>query len=57
MFYGFEIRKMAWFSVDHLFSVKQTPENSENIFLLVIFSETNGSLIEKCQKIFVSLFA
>ena len=28
-------RKM--FSVDHLFSVKQTPENTENIF-----SETNG---------------
>ena len=46
MFFPFQIRKifyrnMILFSVDHLFSVKQTLKNVENIFLKVIFSETN----------------
>ena len=50
IFFPFQIRKtfyrkMALFSVDHLFFVKQTPENAENIFLKVIFSETNGPLV------------
>ena len=54
MFCPFQIRKtfykkMALFSVDHLFFVKQTPENVENIFLKVIFSETNGPLVLICE--------
>ena len=30
------------FSIDHLFFVKQISENTENIFLKIIFNETNG---------------
>ena len=47
MFSPFQIRKifyrkMTLFSVDHLFSVKQTPEYTKNVFLKVIFNEPNG---------------
>ena len=48
MFSFFQIRKtfyrkMILFSVDHLFSTKQTSENIKNIFLKIIFNETNGA--------------